>query len=124
MGYFTKEDFYRGNKEMLKQLSAAGIMVDKIYFCPHSKSEKCNCRKPEQELVQRAVSELGLDLSKCFVIGDMTTDIEFAKRAGCKSILVKTGAAGSDKLYNANPDFEAKDLREASAIVSENTKSA
>jgi len=39
LGYFTKEDFYRVNKKMLTDVSQAGVMLDKIYFCPHSKAE-------------------------------------------------------------------------------------
>ena len=116
MGYFTKEDFFRVNKEMLKQLSSAGILVDKIYFCPHSKAEKCSCRKPEQELLKRAERELALDLKKSVIIGDSTSDIEFARRASCKSILVKTGVSGNDDLYNVEPDFVVDSILEASQL--------
>ena len=63
IGYFSKEDFYRVNRAMLTGFSKAGILVDKIYFCPHSKSEKCECRKPGQALIRRAQDELNLDLA-------------------------------------------------------------
>ncbi len=54
IGYFSEDDFYRVNRSMLSGFSKAGILVDKIYFCPHSKSEACSCRKPELALVERA----------------------------------------------------------------------
>ena len=117
MGYFTEEDFYRVNREMLKQFSKSGILVDKIYFCPHSKAENCPCRKPNTALIQRAKEELNLDLNHSFIIGDKTSDIETGKRAGIKTILVKTGFKGKDGEYPVEPDFVADDLLHAAQIV-------
>ncbi|MCJ7812970.1 HAD-IIIA family hydrolase, partial [bacterium] len=38
LGYYPEEDFYRVNRVMVKAFSEARIMIDKIYYCPHSKS--------------------------------------------------------------------------------------
>jgi D-glycero-D-manno-heptose 1,7-bisphosphate phosphatase len=119
IGYFSEEDFYRVNRRMLSHFSQAGIRVDKIYFCPHSKSERCPCRKPALALVQRAEKELCLDLSKCYMIGDKTSDIEFGQRAGMRTILVKTGFRGEDREFMVEPDFRAVDLLEAVRCVNE-----
>jgi D-glycero-D-manno-heptose 1,7-bisphosphate phosphatase len=113
MGYYTKHDFYRVNKTMLSQLSGAGILVDKIYFCPHSMAENCDCRKPGQALIERARTELNLDLSHSVIIGDRTSDIATGKRAGMKTVLVKTGAKGKDGLYQVESDYQAKNLLDA-----------
>jgi histidinol-phosphate phosphatase family protein len=113
MGYYTKNDFYRINKIMLGQLSAADILVDKIYFCPHSMAENCDCRKPGLALVERARKELNIDLSRSVIIGDRTSDVETGRRAGMKTILVSTGAGGKDGLYPAIADYCADDLLDA-----------
>jgi len=113
MGYFKKEDFYSVNREMLRQLSKSKILVDKIYFCPHSKSEKCDCRKPGQALVQRAREELNLDLSRSVIIGDKSSDMETGKQAGMKNILVRTGFKGEDGEFPGEPDAWADDLLDA-----------
>lgn len=118
LGYFTKEEFYVVNREMLRQATAAGCAIDRIYFCPHSKGESCKCRKPSPFPLQRAVRECNVDLSKSFVIGDMTSDIQLAKNAGCKSILVKTGRGGDDGLFPVTADVEARDLSEAATYLS------
>lgn len=110
LGYFTKEDFYRVNRELLKAVSKVGGQVDKIYFCPHSQSDNAPCRKPSTGMIDRAVSDLNVDLSNSFVIGDMTGDIKLAKNAGCKSVLVKTGYAGKDNHYQVEPDLVAEDV--------------
>jgi rfaE bifunctional protein nucleotidyltransferase chain/domain len=117
VGYYTKEDFYRLNRVLFKIFSAAGILVDKVYFCPHSKSEKCECRKPGQALIRRAEEELNLDLSRSVFIGDKTSDIETGRRAGMHTILVRTGFNGEDGEYPGSPDFVAADLLEAAGLA-------
>lgn len=110
LGYYTKEDFYRVNHVMLTTFSQEGILVDKIYYCPHSKSEGCGCRKPGQDLIIRAQSELNLDLANSIFIGDKTTDIETGRRAGMKTVLVETGFKGEDGEFPGEPNFRSADL--------------
>ncbi len=117
LGYFEKEDFYRVNKRMLREFSSAGISVSKIYFCPHSKSENCMCRKPGTALIIRACRDLNLDISMSYFIGDKTSDIEAGKRAGAKTILVKTGSGGDDKRFDIKPDYTAEDLLDAASYI-------
>jgi rfaE bifunctional protein nucleotidyltransferase chain/domain len=119
LGYFSKEDFFKVNKAMLSGFSKAGIMVDKIYFCPHSKSEGCDCRKPGQALIRRAQDELNIDLEQSFIIGDKTSDLETGRRAGMRKILIQTGFKGSDGEYPVRPDIVAEDLLDAAKKVLE-----
>jgi ADP-L-glycero-D-manno-heptose 6-epimerase len=117
LGYFTKEDFYKVNRRMFKGLSEKGIIIDKIYFCPHSLSEDCNCRKPKTGLFERGKEELNLDMNRSFMIGDKTDDIQAGKNAGLKTILVKTGHGGRDKNYAVESDFIAEDLIDAAEKI-------
>lgn len=119
MGYYTKEDFYRVNRKMLTIFSKEGILVDKIYFCPHSKSEACSCRKPDQELIKRAEKDLNIDIKRSIFIGDKTSDIEAGRRAGMKTILVMTGFAGKDGEFDAIPDKKVEDISEAAETILE-----
>lgn len=117
LGYFTKEDFFKVNKAMLKDFKENGIVISKIYFCPHGVDENCSCRKPKIGLIERAKEDLFLDLSQSWAIGDKTADIEAGKKAGCRTILIKTGHKGKDKEFEVRPDFTAEDLKEAAAII-------
>lgn len=119
LGYFPVEDFYRVNSAMLGLLHQHGVRVDKVYFCPHGLAEQCECRKPGTALLRLAVEQLNVDLSHSIVIGDRTSDVETARRAGCRSILVRTGAAGQDGEYSATPDAVAESLVEAADIALE-----
>ncbi len=113
LGYFSREDVYRVHSYFLSLVFKEGIMIDKIYFCPHNESERCSCRKPATGMIDRAVSELNIDRSKSVVIGDMTTDVLFGRNAHCQTVLVKTGKGGSDNKYDLTPDFTAEDLNDA-----------
>ena len=117
LGYFTKEDFYKVNKVMLKGFKENGVIASRIYFCPHSLSEKCSCRKPDIGLIERAKNDLNLDLNRSWMIGDKTSDIQAGKNAGCRTILIRTGHAGTDKEYDIKPDFVANNLIEAAEIM-------
>ena len=112
MGYFTKEQFFEVNSEMLKILSKECVLIDKIYFCPHSKSDGCLCRKPATGMIDKAIKDLNIIVEKSFLFGDMTNDILLGNTIGCKSILVKTGKAGKDGQFEAKPDFVAENLKE------------
>jgi rfaE bifunctional protein nucleotidyltransferase chain/domain len=117
LGYFSKEDFFAVNREMMRQAAAAGAAIDKIYFCPHSKAENCECRKPDPYFLKRAAHDLNIDLAGSFVIGDMTSDVQLGKNGGCRSILVQTGRGGDDGMFQVTPDFVAKDLMDAASWI-------
>ncbi|MFP4520622.1 MAG: HAD-IIIA family hydrolase [Fibrobacterota bacterium] len=116
LGYYTKEDFFRVNKEMLRQLSSEGISIDKIYFCPHSKSEECRCRKPGTLLLERAEKEAYIDLSNSYFIGDRRSDMEAGKKMGMSTILI------TDKVASSEADFTAPDLLKSSELILKNEK--
>lgn len=117
LGYFTKEDFYQVNKKMLSELSNAGITIDKIYFCPHSKAENCPCRKPEIGLILRAREELNLDLSHSYFIGDSAVDMLAGLKAGMRTILIQNDSTPDPSLREIRPDFIARDLLEVAEII-------
>ena len=68
--------------------------------------------------MEQAAQELSLDLEKSYVVGDRFKDVEVARNAGAKAILVFTGY-GKGELKFLGPsskvqaDFVAEDLAEA-----------
>ena len=73
----------------------------------------CECRKPKTGMIDEAVKKYNIDLSKSYMVGDSTMDLETARNAGIKSVLVDTGFAGNDGKYDRNCDIEAKNLFDA-----------
>ncbi len=117
LGYYTKQDFYAVNREMMKAFSQAGIFIDKIYFCPHSKADNCDCRKPGQAFVNRAVEELNIDPEKSIMIGDKTSDIEFGKIAGMTTILMNRGFKGEDNEFTSFADYTVETILKAAELI-------
>jgi heptosyltransferase-2 len=100
---------------LLEQEDAA---LDAIYFCPHHPDDGCRCRKPNVGMVERAVSELHLDLKRSYLIGDHARDIQLAHRVGAKAILITTALVDARaldllKAEQAMPDGVAKSMAEA-----------
>jgi histidinol-phosphate phosphatase family protein len=58
--------------------------------CPHGPEEGCGCRKPEPGLVLRAAGALGVSPSRCAVVGDIGADVDAARAAGARGVLVPT----------------------------------
>ena len=127
-GFCDEAELQRIHNKMESLLGREHAFIDRIYFCPHHPEKgfpgerpelkiDCDCRKPKTGMIQKAVAELNIDLSQSWLIGDTTTDMQTAKNAGVKSILVRTGSAGRDGKFDAAPDFVCNDLRQAVEII-------
>ena len=124
LGYLTEADLTAIHDRMAELLAEERAHVDKIYFCPHypagtipEYTKECPDRKPGIGMLERARKELGIDLARSFLVGDATTDILAGLRAGCTTILVHTGQAGTDGKEVAEPDFTVKDLPAAVHLI-------
>jgi D-glycero-D-manno-heptose 1,7-bisphosphate phosphatase len=117
-GYFPESLVHTVNELMTQQLREAGTKIDAIYYCPHVSAENCNCRKPKTGMLERAAQEHALDLQRSFVVGDRYGDVELARNARARSILVRTGYGEGELAWQAvnwpvQPDFVAEDLTQA-----------
>jgi histidinol-phosphate phosphatase family protein len=69
--------------------------------CPHGPDDGCGCRKPAPGLVLAAAAALGVDPAECVVIGDIGSDIEAARNAGARAILVPTPVTRPEEVDGA-----------------------
>lgn len=111
-GYFTERDLGRIHDKMSWDLGQQGISLDGIFYCPHHPDEGCECRKPSPGLLLKASCDLEIDLSKSFMIGDQISDIQAAKAAGCRAVLIE-GTHVVEPDSNVTIDYSAKDISEA-----------
>jgi D-glycero-D-manno-heptose 1,7-bisphosphate phosphatase len=117
LGYLTLEKLAEIDDKIKADLEKGGVNLKGIYNCVDRTDAGCLCRKPATGLIIKASQEHNLDPAKSYMIGDMTSDIELGKRVHANTILVETGFGGSDKKYDAVPDFKAKDLVDAAAYM-------
>ncbi len=117
-GFFSAGDLDGIHAKLRYLLGEAGVSLDAIYVCPHHPDDGCDCRKPNRGLIDRAVSEQRIDLTRSYLIGDHARDIELAKRVGSRGILVTTGAVLPEQVEGLTasgpvPDRVASSLAEA-----------
>ena len=122
-GYFPLGLIDQIHQKMRQLLKAEGAFLDGVYTCVHAppeagQGEGCDCRKPKIGLMLQAAHELRIDLQRSYVVGDRLKDIEMARNAATKAILVLTGYGMGEKDFLAatdkvQPDFVARDLSEA-----------
>jgi len=121
-GYYKEEDMHKFNQRLLGELSRNNIKIEKIYFCPHTKEQKCDCRKPNTKFVQEAVKEFDIDIKQSWVIGDEPFDMMLAKNSSCNSVYVLTGHGQKHlKELKTKPSFIAANLLKASQYIIRNT---
>lgn len=90
-GLVTLEQANRINDHVVQAIVAAGGRLDASYLCPHAPEAACDCRKPAPGMLLRAAHELQLDPGQSFMVGDAASDMEAARAAGVRGVLVKTG---------------------------------
>jgi len=90
--------------------------VDVVYSCPHGDNSNCLWFKPRPGMIQEAAHSFDLDIGRSFVIGDRWRDIELAKNAGCRSVLIPSEATKFDNRVLA-PDYTAANLLEAARLI-------
>ena len=123
-GECSFEELHNIHNKLKTLLGEKGAFVDDIFYCPHHPDKgfegevpelkfDCECRKPKTGMIEEAVKKYNIDLSKSYMVGDSTMDLETARNAGIKSVLVDTGFAGNDGKYDRSCDIEADNLLDA-----------
>jgi D-glycero-D-manno-heptose 1,7-bisphosphate phosphatase len=97
-GYFREDRIGEVHDYLDALLAQRGARVDRYYYCPHHPDAKveryqivCDCRKPKPGMLRRASAEMGLDLTRSYLVGDNFSDLGAGGAAGCKTVLVRTG---------------------------------
>lgn len=123
-GDVSLAELERIHARLESQLGAGGAFLDGLYFCPHHPDKgfpgevselkgHCNCRKPEPGLIDKACHDLGIGRHDSWMVGDTTSDVEAGRRAGLRTVLLRSGHAGADAKHATRPDYIAPDLADA-----------
>lgn len=73
--------------------------------------------KPHPDVILAALQGLGAKPEDCLMVGDASSDMEAARRAGVKSCAVTYGYGTREALARWEPDFWISDLRELAGPV-------
>ena len=110
-GYFTRHQYRAVEAEFLRQLAPAWL--DATYFCPDPPGAAR--RKPEPAMVLEAADDFGISLGASYFVGDKASDIECGRRAGTRTVLVRTGYGAQHG--DCGADFVVADARAAVDLI-------
>ena len=88
-GYYSEDDFLALTKAMTADLSAKGVTLAAVYYCPYLEDADLEpyrvasyLRKPEPGMLLKAAQDHDIDLSRSIMVGDKVSDMVAAERAG------------------------------------------
>ena len=125
---FTQEDFYHLNAYMQNCITSClmmplrkkgfipqNIAFDRIYFCPHTTDEMCECRKPKSGMLLQALRDFNLSLKdyQTYIIGDKDTEMIAGLNVGIERRI----HIGDD--YSPNATHHIHSLKEALSLFEE-----
>jgi D-glycero-D-manno-heptose 1,7-bisphosphate phosphatase len=108
-GYITEPQYHAVHAEMIRQLHP--VTIDAVYYSAETPENPSPRRKPNPGMVLEAASELDIDLSKSYFVGDRAGDVECGRNAQTRTVLLDTGYGLQTS--ECSPDYRAKDLVEA-----------
>lgn len=122
-GIFSENDLQIIHEKMEDEFHKQGILLTRIYYCPHLASDHCNCRKPKAGMLLQAKQEFpDIELRKSYFIGDSNTDIMAGQAAGC--ITVGLNSENKQDLFgDMKPDILVQTLDEFFSQISRETDS-
>jgi D-glycero-D-manno-heptose 1,7-bisphosphate phosphatase len=123
-GFATLDQVLALGPFLREQLAEEGAVLAGFYACPHlpdgvnAFARACSCRKPAHGLIARAATELDVDCSASWFVGDTWMDVAAGKAAGCRTIVVgpewRTAGAWPEA---RRPDAAVPDLLAAAEMI-------
>jgi len=122
-GYFDWEAFAAVQEKLLSLLEDQGAKIDAVYASPFHKSGEPPyqhpshpSRKPNPGMLLRAKEDLGIDLSRSWIIGDKAGDLKAGVNAGLAGGLhVLTGHGRDEGEAEKALDLQSKTFTVAQA---------
>ncbi|MCK6211179.1 HAD-IIIA family hydrolase [Georgenia sp. EYE_87] len=110
-GLLTEDDVAAVNERVRAEVGG----LDTVQHCPHGPEDGCACRKPGPLMVLRAAAALGVAPYECAVVGDIGADVDAARVAGARAVLVPTSRTRPEEIAAA--DVVAPDLAAAVELL-------
>ncbi|WP_035495502.1 D-glycero-beta-D-manno-heptose 1,7-bisphosphate 7-phosphatase [Fusobacterium sp. oral taxon 370] len=123
-GYFTEEDLKAFNDNMNEKLKEESVEITEFYCCPHHPDglaeykKVCDCRKPNNKMLEDAIKKYNIDREKSYMIGDKVSDIGAGLKSKLKTVLVKTGYGLKDmEKIDKNETLVCENLKDFSEVL-------
>ncbi len=107
-GFISFEQYEDITEKMLNALIHHGVEILDIFYCPHSRTEGCNCIKPQTGMIAEAIKKYpSINIDESFMVGDSIVDVELAISMKMKGFGIGVGSS-----YNHEKIREVKSIKE------------
>ena len=101
------------HKWMINEFIKNDANIHAVYVAPELNNEKSRRRKPNTTMGMEAKKHYPeIDFSKSIMVGDTDSDIEFGKKLGMKTVLVR-----SKEQCSSFPDIKVSSLEELNRVL-------
>lgn len=101
--------------EAMHSAMTAALPIDRVEVCyDPADSPESSRRKPKPGMLLDAARELGIDLTRSYMVGDRWRDVDCGRAAGCSTIFIDYGYG---EPLRAQPDVRAGNLLEAARVI-------
>jgi len=90
-GLFTTRTLFEMHDALQRAVMQAGGRIDAFFFCPHTETANCQCRKPKPGMLLEVAQRFNVSLTDTYMVGDALKDVQAAEAAGARPVLVLTG---------------------------------
>ncbi|SFT45251.1 D-glycero-D-manno-heptose 1,7-bisphosphate phosphatase/D-glycero-alpha-D-manno-heptose 1-phosphate guanylyltransferase [Lishizhenia tianjinensis] len=115
-GIMTARNLSEVHTYMLEEVEKAGAKIDHVFYSADLKTQENNSRKPNPTMgywAQEMFPEI--DFKKSIMVGDTNGDIQFGKKLGMTTVLIKSKEEVSEQA-----DFEFNSLLELAKNIQHN----
>jgi len=88
-GLMTEKHLNEIHERIQSFLIQHNTKIDYFYYCPHTPTENCSCRKPKTGLLLKAIDDFSIDVNNSWFIGDRDSDIQAGESVGCKTLKIQ-----------------------------------
>ena len=120
-GLFEMDTLNAIHEKMMRTVGHAGGRIDAVFFCPHTSTDECDCRKPRAGMLKEISARFNVDLTGVPAIGDSLRDLQAAQAVGAQPMLVLTGKGTKTRLESGVPEGTPvfADLASAAAYLTQ-----
>lgn len=117
-GWLTESELDAMHARLRASLPGVGT----ILYCPHDNDDACGCRKPAPGLLLEAMARAATTEAVTWMIGDRWTDVLAARRAGIRSVLLRSesswqATSSGEPPEGLTPDHVVGSLRAACDLI-------
>jgi len=108
-GYFDFDALFAIHDKMHRALAEVGGRIEGIFFAPEHPDQASEMRKPAPGMLKDLAKRLNVSLDGVPFVGDSGSDLEAARAAGARPVLVRSGNGKRTEMKHSMAGVEVFD---------------